>query len=51
MPDLFAQRLRQEKRLPCRRQGRSVIELFDQAIKAMVNSAVQAPSLMPQVYP
>jgi hypothetical protein len=33
----------------CRRQKRSVIEFFDQAIKAMVNSAVQTPSLIPQV--
>ena len=31
----------------CRRQGRSVIEFFDQAIKAMVNPAVQTPSLIP----
>jgi transposase len=33
----------------CRRQRRSVIEFFDQAIKAMVNSGVQTPSLIPQV--
>ncbi|MHC5718597.1 MAG: DUF6444 domain-containing protein [Nostoc sp.] len=33
----------------CRRQGRSVIDFFDQAIKAMVNPAVQAPSLIPQI--
>ncbi|EGK89415.1 IS66 family transposase [Microcoleus vaginatus PCC 9802] len=33
----------------CRRQRRSVIDFFDQAIKAMVNSAVQTPSLIPQV--
>lgn len=33
----------------CRRQGRSVIEFFEQAIKAMVNPAVQIPSLIPQV--
>jgi len=33
----------------CRRQKCSVIEFFDQAIKAMVNSAVQTPSLIPQV--
>jgi transposase len=33
----------------CRRQRRSVIEFFDQAIKAMVNSAVQTPYLIPQV--
>ncbi|MEG3968513.1 helix-turn-helix domain-containing protein [Microcoleus sp. T2B6] len=33
----------------CRRQRRSVIEFFYQAIKAMVNSAVQTPSLIPQV--
>jgi transposase len=32
----------------CRRQGRSVIEFFVQAIKAMVNPSVQAPSLIPQ---
>ena len=30
----------------CRRQGRSVIEFFEQAIKAMVHSDVQAPSLI-----
>ncbi|BAY66608.1 transposase IS66 [Calothrix brevissima NIES-22] len=30
----------------CRRQGRSVIEFFEQAIKAMVHSGVQAPSLI-----
>ena len=36
-------------RQTCRRQRRSVIEFFDQAIKAMVNSAVQTPSLIPQV--
>lgn len=34
----------------CRRQGRSVIEFFVQAITAMVNSSVQAPSLIPQPY-
>jgi transposase len=33
----------------CRRQKRSVIEFFDQAIKAMVNPAVQTPSLIPPV--
>ena len=33
----------------CRRQKRSVIEFFDQAIKAMVNPAVQTPSLIPLV--
>lgn len=33
----------------CRRQKRSVIEFFDQAIKAMVNPAVQIPSLIPPV--
>ncbi|BAY45702.1 transposase IS66 [Scytonema sp. HK-05] len=33
----------------CRRQGRSVITFFEQAIKAMVNSDIQAPSLIPQV--
>lgn len=32
----------------CRRQGRSVIEFFVQAIKALVNPSVQAPSLIPQ---
>ncbi len=31
----------------CRRQGRSVIEFFEQAIKAMVNPDMQAPSLIP----
>lgn len=31
----------------CRRQGRSVIEFFEQAIKAMLNSDLQAPSLIP----
>jgi transposase len=31
----------------CRRQGRSVMKFFDQAIKAMVNPAVQTPSLIP----
>ncbi|BAY46704.1 transposase IS66 [Scytonema sp. HK-05] len=31
----------------CRRQGRSVIEFFERAIKAMVNSNMQAPSLIP----
>lgn len=31
----------------CRRQGRSVIDFFDQAIKAMVHSTVQTPSLIP----
>mgnify|MGYP002777049268 CR=1 FL=1 len=31
----------------CRRQGRSVIEFFEQAIKAIVNPKVQAPSLVP----
>lgn len=30
----------------CRRQGRSVIEFFEQAIKAMVHCGVQAPSLI-----
>lgn len=30
----------------CRRQGRSVIEFFEQAIKAIVNPKVQAPSLI-----
>ncbi|MDV2997242.1 MAG: hypothetical protein N4J56_006947 [Chroococcidiopsis sp. SAG 2025] len=33
----------------CRRQGRSVIELFVQAITAMVNPSVQVPSLIPQL--
>lgn len=33
----------------CRRQGRSVIDFFDQAIKAMLNPAVQTPSLIPLV--
>jgi transposase len=32
-----------------RRQGSSVIEFFNQAIKAMVNSFVQALSLIPLV--
>lgn len=31
----------------CRRQGRSVIDFFDQAIKAMVHPTVQTPSLIP----
>ena len=33
----------------CRRQERSVIEFFVQAIKAMVNPSVQTPSLIPQL--
>jgi hypothetical protein len=33
----------------CRRQGRSVIEFFEQAIIAMINPSVQAPSLIPQL--
>ena len=33
----------------CRRQGRSVIEFFEQAIKAMINPSVQVPSLIPQL--
>jgi hypothetical protein len=33
----------------CRRQGRSVIEFFVQAIKAMINPSVQPPSLIPQL--
>ena len=33
----------------CRRQGRSVIEFFVQAITAMVNPSVQVPSLIPQL--
>jgi transposase len=32
----------------CRRQGRSVIDFFEQAIKAMVNPDMQEPSLIPQ---
>jgi hypothetical protein len=34
----------------CRSQGRSVIEFFQQAIQAIVNPAVHAPSLIPQIY-
>ncbi|BAZ85145.1 transposase IS66 [Dolichospermum compactum NIES-806] len=33
----------------CRRQGRSVIEFFEQAIKAMVNPNMQTPNLIPQI--
>ena len=33
----------------CRRQGRSVIDFFEQAIKAMVNRDLQEPSLIPQI--
>jgi transposase len=33
----------------CRRQGRSVIDFFEQAIKAMVNPDLQEPSLTPQI--
>ena len=33
----------------CRRQGRSVIDFFEQAIKAMVNPDLQEPSLIPQI--
>ena len=33
----------------CRRQGRSVITEREQAIKAMINPDVQAPSLIPQL--
>jgi transposase len=33
----------------CRCQGRSVIEFFEQAIKAIADPDVQAPSLIPQV--
>ena len=33
----------------CRRQGRSVIGFFEQAIQAMVNPSVPAPSLIPQI--
>ncbi|BAY49398.1 transposase IS66 [Scytonema sp. HK-05] len=33
----------------CRRQGRSVIEFFEQAILAMVNPDIQEPSLIPQI--
>ena len=32
-----------------RHQGRSVIKFFDQALKAMVDSAVQTPSLIPLI--
>lgn len=32
----------------CRRQGRSVIQFFEQGIKAKVNPDLQAPSLIPQ---
>ncbi|BDA70058.1 Transposase IS66 [Calothrix sp. PCC 7716] len=31
----------------CRRQGRSVIEFFEQALQAIVNPKIQAPSLIP----
>ncbi len=31
------------------RQGRSVIEFFEQAMKAMVNPDMQAPSLIPSL--
>jgi hypothetical protein len=30
-------------------QGRSVIDFFEQAIKAMVNPDLQEPSLIPQI--
>ncbi|MBD2213727.1 hypothetical protein H6G27_28240 [Nostoc linckia FACHB-104] len=33
----------------CRRRGRCVIQFFEQAIKAMINPNVQAPSLIPQI--
>lgn len=33
----------------CRRQGRSVIDFFEQAIKAMINPDMQEPSLIPQI--
>ena len=33
----------------CRRQGRSVIDFFEQAIKAMVNPDLQDPSSIPQI--
>jgi len=33
----------------CRRQGRSVIDFFEQAIKAMVNPDLEEPSLIPQI--
>lgn len=33
----------------CRRQGRSIIEFFEQALKAMVIPAMLAPSLIPQL--
>jgi len=32
----------------CRRQGRSVIQFFEQAIKAILNPDLHAPSLIPQ---
>ena len=33
----------------CRRQGRSVIIFFEQAIKTMVNPDMQEPSLIPRI--
>jgi transposase len=33
----------------CRRQGRSVIDFFEQAIKEIVNPDMQEPSLIPQI--
>lgn len=33
----------------CRRQGRSVIGFFEQAIQAIVNPSMPAPSLIPQI--
>lgn len=33
----------------CRRQKRSVIDFFEQAIKARVNPDMQEPSLIPQI--
>ena len=33
----------------CRRQGRSVIDFFEEAIKEMVNPDMQEPSLIPQI--
>jgi hypothetical protein len=33
--------------LPCRRQGLSLIEFFDQPMKAMVHSGFHRPFLIP----
>ena len=33
----------------CRHQRRSVIDFFEQAIKAMVNPDLEEPSLIPQI--